>query len=684
MRICMAGETRIKNIRNIGIIAHIDAGKTTLTERILFYTGKTHKIGEVHDGQATMDWMPEEQERGITITSAVTTCYWQGKEIHIIDTPGHVDFTIEVERSLRVLDGVIGVFCAVGGVEPQSETVWRQADKYRVPKMVFINKMDRLGADFDGVITQLKDKLSANPLVITIPCGSEDAFAGVFDLIRMKFIQWHENDQGLTFEEQPIPSDWQERITSARNALIEAVAELDDGIMEKYLAEEAIEEQELHRAIRNACIALKGVPVFCGSALKNKGVQPLLDGVTAYLPSPLDIPPIEADNPDTGVPELREARDDAPFTALAFKIQMEEGRKLTYIRIYSGILKVGADVLNPARRIKEKISRIFRMHANRRERIEDARAGDIVAVMGLKETSTGHTICDPARPILLEPIDAYQPVISIAIEPKTTADQEKVEQAIKRLAEEDPTFQVKLDTDTGQTIISGMGELHLDVLIHRLMREFNAPVTAGKPQVVYRETILTEAEHEETFDREIAGSRQWAQVTVGVKPRKRGEGNLVSTLISADTLPPAIEQALHEILEQGLESGVVQGYPMLDVHAILMNVTLQEGTVSEIALKAAASMALRHACEKASPTLLEPVMRVEILTPDQYLGELIGDMNSRGGKVDFIEPKGNTQIIRAIAPLARMFGYSTAIRSLSQGRASFTMVFSHYEPVMNR
>ncbi len=680
----MAGETRIKNIRNMGIIAHIDAGKTTLTERILFYTGKTHKIGEVHDGQATMDWMPEEQERGITITSAVTTCYWQGKEIHIIDTPGHVDFTIEVERSLRVLDGAIGVFCAVGGVEPQSETVWHQADKYHVPKMVFVNKMDRLGANFDGVLTQLKEKLNVNPLVITMPCGSEDAFEGVFDLIRMKFIQWNENDQGVTFEEHPIPPAWEARVSAGRNALLEAVAELNDGIMEKYLAEEPIEEQELHTAIREACVRLKAVPVFCGSALKNKGVQPLLDGVAAYMPSPLDIPPIEADNPDTGVPELREARDDAPFTALAFKIQMEEGRKLTYIRIYSGILKVGMDVLNPAKRIKEKISRIFRMHANRRERIEEARAGDIVAVMGLKETSTGHTICDPAHPILLEPIDAYQPVISIAIEPKTTADQEKVEQAIKKLTEEDPTFQVKTDTDTGQTIISGMGELHLDVLIHRLMREFNAPVNAGKPQVVYRETILAEAEHEETFDREIAGSRQWARVTVGVKPRERGEGNLVSTLLAPDTLPSTIEQALREILEQGLESGTVQGYPMLDVHAILMNVTLQEGAVSEIALKAAASLALRHACEKASPTLLEPVMRVEILTPDQYLGELIGDMNSRGGRVDFIEPKENIQIIRAIAPLARMFGYSTAIRSLSQGRASFTMVFSHYEPVTNR
>jgi len=677
----MAGETRIKNIRNIGIIAHIDAGKTTLTERILFYTGKTHKIGEVHDGQATMDWMPEEQERGITITSAVTTCYWQGKEIHLIDTPGHVDFTIEVERSLRVLDGAIGVFCAVGGVEPQSETVWRQADKYRVPKMAFINKMDRLGADFDGVVAQLKEKLNANPLVITIPCGSEDSFSGVFDLIRMQLIQWNELNQGLTFEYHPIPAEWQERTQAARNALVEAVAELDDSIMEKYLAEEPIEEQELHQAIRKACISLKGVPTFCGSALKNKGVQPLLDGVAAYLPSPLDIPPIEGDNPNTGVAEQREARDDAPFTALAFKVQMEEGRKLTYIRIYSGILRVGMEVFNPTKRVKEKISRIFRMHANRRERIEEARAGDIVAVMGLKDTSTGHTICEPGHPILLEPIDAYQPVISIAIEPKTTADQEKVEQAIKKLTEEDPTFHVKVDADTGQTIISGMGELHLDILIHRLMREFNAPVTAGKPQVVYRETVLAEAESEEVFDREIAGSRQFAKAAVGVKPRERGAGNLVTTLLSPDTLPPTIEQALQEILEQGLESGVVHGYPMLDVHVILMNVTLQEGIPSEIALKAACSMALRHACEKASPTLLEPVMRVEILTPDIYLGELIGDMNARGGRVEFIEPRGNTQVIRAIAPLARMFGYSTAIRSLSQGRASFTMVFSHYEPV---
>lgn len=677
----MAGENRIKLTRNIGIIAHIDAGKTTLTERILYYTGKTHKIGEVHDGQATMDWMPEEQERGITITSAVTTCYWHGNEIHIIDTPGHVDFTIEVERSLRVLDGAIGVFCAVGGVEPQSETVWHQADKYHVPKMVFVNKMDRLGADFEGVIAQLKEKLGAHPLILTMPFGSEDSFKGVFDIINEKLILWNEDSQGMEFDEHPIPDEYKNEITKARINLIEALAEVDDAIMDQYLSETEIDVKDIHAAIRRACISLKGVPVFCGSALKNKGIQPLLDGIVRYMPSPLDIPAIKGVMPDTGEEIERPSRDNAPFCALAFKIQMDQGRKMTYIRIYSGILKAGDEVLNPGKRTIEKAARILQMHANKRERIDEARAGNIVAVMGLKDTTTGDTLCAPGHPILLEPIETYQPVISIAIEPKTTGDQEKVALALKKLAEEDPTFKVRTDEDTGQLIISGMGELHLEILIHRLLREFNAPVTAGKPQVVYRETIQNKVRWEERFDKEIAGHRQAATVILEVEPRPRDAGNLVISELQPEKLPSGYEEMILEVLRQGLESGVTRGFPMIDTRVVLKDAVFEEGITTDIALRAAASIGLKHAFENATPVLLEPMMRLEILVPDSYLGEVIGDMNARGGRIEHIEPKGPIQVIRAVAPLARMFGYSTALRSTTQGRGTFSMVFSHYDPV---
>ncbi len=677
----MAGENRIRQVRNIGIIAHIDAGKTTLTERILYYTGKTHKIGEVHDGQATMDWMPEEQERGITITSAVTTCYWKGREIHIIDTPGHVDFTIEVERSLRVLDGAVGVFCAVGGVEPQSENVWHQADRYGVPKIAFINKMDRLGADFKGTVEQMKERLGAHPLILNLPCGSEDRFRGVFDVLAQKLIVWDEESQGSRFEMVPVPGEYADEVALARESLLESLAEVDDVIMEKYLGEEDISDREIHDAIRKACIGLNGVPVLCGSALKNKGVQPVLEAISRYLPSPLDIPPVRGINPETGQDVERPPRENAPFAALAFKVQMDQGRKMTYVRIYSGVLRVGDEVLNPGKKCREKAARILRMHANKRERIKESGAGDIVAVMGLKNTATGDTICGPDHPILLERIETYQPVISVAVEPKTAGDQEKIDAALSKLSEEDPTFRVKFDEETGQTIISGMGELHLDVLVHRLLREFNAPVTVGRPQVVYRETIQKKVLWTERFDREVAGARQVATVVLEVAPRERGQGNSVVPEVMAEQLPEGYLDLILQALEQGLESGVLQGFPMVDVEVRLKEAVFQEGASTDIAFRAAASMGLRHACEQADPVLLEPMMSLEVLVPEAFMGEVIGDINSRQGRIEQIEPRGPIQIIRAVVPLSRMFGYSTALRSVTQGRGTFTMVFSHYDPI---
>ncbi len=677
----MASDKQIKSIRNIGIIAHIDAGKTTLTERILFYTGKTHRIGEVHDGQATMDWMPEEQERGITITSAVTTCYWKGKEIHIIDTPGHVDFTIEVERSLRVLDGALGVFCAVGGVEPQSETVWRQADKYKVPKMAFINKMDRMGADFNRVIQELKERLNIHPLILTIPLGAEQEFQGVFDVIKQCLIQWDDATEGMEFQELPVPDEHREQIAQAKEELLEALAEVDDEIMEKFLSDEEITDKEIHASIRKACLSLKGVPVFCGSALKNKGVQPVLDAIGRYLPSPLDIPPVKGINPKTGKEEERPASVKAPLSALAYKIQMDGGRKMTFVRVYSGIMTAGGEVWNATKEKTEKIARLLHMHANKRERIKEAGAGQIVAVMGLKLAGTGDTLCDHEHPIILEAIDTYQPVISVAVEPATSGDQDKIDAALNKLAEEDPTFRVKLDEETGQTIISGMGELHLEVLTHRLSREFNVPVRVGRPQVVYRESITVPAKVEELFDKEIGGTRQAATVVLEVTPRERGAGNLVRSELPEEHLPEGMEELLLETLEQGLESGVVQGYPLVDIEVVLKDVTYEEGTTTEMALRAAASMGLRKACEQASPVLLEPMMRVEIIVPEEFLGDVIGDLNSRGGKVEEIEPRGAVQVLKATVPLSKMFGYSTALRSATQGRATFTMVFSHYDPV---
>lgn len=677
----MTRENLIKRIRDIGIVAHIDAGKTTLTERILFYTGKTHKMGEVHDGQATMDWMPEEQERGITITSAVTTCYWLGKEIHIIDTPGHVDFTIEVERSLRILDGVVGVFCAVGGVEPQSETVWHQADKYKVPKIAFINKMDRLGADFRGTVEQMKKRLGVYPLILTLPVGSEDSFQGVFDLIKEKLVVWDEATQGIEFKESPIPEEYRQEVSKARENLLEALSGVDDTIMEKYLDEETISDQELHEAIRRACIGLQCVPVYCGSALKNKGVQLLLDGIIRYLPSPLDVPPVEGINPVSDAVEKRLSQDNDLLAALAFKVQMDQGRKMTYVRVYSGKLRTGDEVWNPGKRRKEKAARILQMHANKRERIKEAGAGNIVAVMGLKHTATGDTLCDQKHPILLEPIETYQPVISVAVEPKTIGHQEKIDSALNKLSEEDPTFKVRFDEETGQTIISGMGELHLEILVHRLLREFNAFVTVGKPQVVYRETIQKSVTIEERFDREIGGGRQTATVVIQVSPRKRGDTNRIVSKLEPECLPEGYEALILETLKQRLESGILKGFPIIDVEVVLKDAVFEEGLSTDISFRAAASIGLQRACEQADPVLLEPIMDLEVLVPESFMGDVIGDLNGRHGRVEQIEPRGPIQVIKAIAPLSRMFGYSTKLRSITQGRGTFTMVFSHYDPV---
>ncbi|MCB2188600.1 MAG: elongation factor G [Deltaproteobacteria bacterium] len=675
----MAADARIKKTRNFGIVAHIDAGKTTFTERVLYYTGRTHKMGEVHDGAAVMDWMEEEQERGITITSAATTCLWKGHNLNIIDTPGHVDFTIEVERSLRVLDGVVTVFCAVGGVEPQSETVWHQADRYHVPKMAFINKMDRIGADFDAVLQQMRDKLGAVPLPLTIPWGAEDQFKGVIDLVNMQLLTWDQDSQGAVMAEGPIPPEMEEDAQLSREALLEALAETDDHLMELYLAEEEIPVKDLQAAIRQACLDLKLVPVFAGSALRNKGVQPVLDGVVTYLPSPADVPPIKGFNPDNGDEAVRLADPKAPLAALAFKVQMDQGRKLVYVRLYSGELKVGGDVYNVSKGVTEKISRILRMHANKRERLEKALAGEIVGVMGLKHAGTGDTLAPKDQPILLDPMEFYEPVISVAVEPKTVGDQDKLAQSLERLADEDPTFRVRSDEDTGQTIISGMGELHLEVLVHRLQREFGLTVNVGRPQVVYRETVSQKAVVTELFDRDLGGKREVGQVEVTVKPLARGEGNRVAITGAEENVPAAMHPALLAAVHESLTSGVIMGYPVLDTAVTITNGVFTPGTSTELGFRLACSLALKKALEEAGPLLLEPIMKVEVVVPEEFMGEVIGDLNSRGGSVESVEPKGGTNVLKGLVPLKAMFGYSTALRSATQGRAIFTMQFSHYD-----
>jgi elongation factor G len=674
----MKKKTQIKNIRNIGIIAHIDAGKTTVTERILYYTGRSHKIGEVHDGEAIMDWMPDEQERGITITSAVTTCQWRENDIQIIDTPGHVDFTIEVERSLRVLDGAIGVFCAVGGVEPQSETVWRQADKYHVPKIAFINKLDRVGASFFKTIEMIKDRLHANPLVLQLPAGSEDDFAGVIDLIHMKQIIWEDDDLGETYLTQEIPLDSLETAEKYRDKLIETIAEVDD-IMEDYLSEVPISTERLLAAIRRATIDLKLVPVLCGSALRNKGIQPLLNAIVDFLPSPVDVPPIKGVHPETGEIIECKAKDTAPLAALIFKVAMIEGRRLTYVRIYSGKMHTKETTYNPSRKINEKLSRILRMHANKRERIDSADAGSIVGVVGLKESSTGETLCSVDYPVLLEKMEFYEPVISIAIEPKTHADQEKLDQVLEKFMTEDPTLRLKKDEDTGQSILSGMGELHLEIIISRMRREFNTNVTVGKPQVVYRETIEKEGEGSAVFDNEIAGQRQFAKVTLKLIPLERGSKNKFISKVTEETIPDIFIPAVEKGVMESLESGSLMGYPVVDVKAILTGGAFKESLGTELAYTVSASMACKTALANGEPFLLDPIMDVEIFVPEAFMGDVIGDLNSRKGKIGSIAHKMDAVVIKAIVPLARMFGYSTSLRSATQGRGTFTMQFSHFD-----
>jgi elongation factor G len=672
---------KINSIRNIGIIAHIDAGKTTVTERILYYTGKSHKIGEVHDGEAIMDWMPDEQERGITITSAVTTCHWKDSDIQLIDTPGHVDFTIEVERSLRVLDGAIGVFCAVGGVEPQSETVWRQADKYHVPKIAFVNKLDRIGADFFRTVDMMRSRLHATPLILQLPVGEEESFTGVIDLVHQKQIVWDDDSLGATFALEDIAADRLESARIYRDKLIETLAEVDDQIMEAYLAEIPIEPEMLMEAIRNATISLKAVPVLCGSALKNKGIQPLLDAIVRFLPSPADVPPIKGVHPQTGVSIECPSTDRAPLAALIFKVSMAEGRKLSFIRIYSGKIKAGDDVFNPFRNKKEKLSRILQMHANKRERIDEAGAGSIVGVIGLKDSSTGETLCQPDHPILLEKMEFYEPVISLAIEPKTRADQEKLDQVLEKFLAEDPTLRVKEDPDTGQKILSGMGELHLEVIVSRMTREFNTSVNVGKPQVVYRETIEKKSDATAVFDKEVAGQRHYAEVRIDLKPLSRGTGNQFVLDLPDGSIPPQFMKAIEKGVMESLESGTLMGYPAVDIEASLTGGSYRDSQGTELAYKVSASMACKEALSKAGPFLLDPIMNVEIFVPEAFTGDVIGDLNSRGGKIEAIEPKIGFQAIRAIVPLAKMFGYSTAIRSATQGRGTFTMQFSHFDRI---
>ncbi|MGV8075469.1 MAG: elongation factor G [Syntrophobacteraceae bacterium] len=675
----MADNRRMKTFRNIGIIAHIDAGKTTVTERILFYTGRSHRMGEVHDGTAVMDWMEQEQERGITITSAVTTCLWQDHEFHLIDTPGHVDFTIEVERSLRVLDGVIAVFCAVGGVEPQSETVWHQADRHHVPKIAFINKMDRIGADFYKVTNQIEEKFKTEPLPLQIPLGHESDFRGVVDLLRMKQIVWHEETLGAEYEYQEIDPELMAEALEERDRLVARVSEWDDHLMERYLEGDEISAGDLIQVIRKRTLDLKTVPILCGSALKNKGIQPLLDSIVDFLPSPLDVPPIEGINLQTKETEQRSSNEKEPFAALAFKIVMDQGRKLTYARIYSGKLQVGTDVLNAAKGTREKISRIFQMHANKRDRLEKTEAGNIVALMGVKSASTGDTLCDPAHPILLEPIDVYEPVISIAVEAHTRSDQEKLMDGLAKLSEEDPTFRFHENPDTGQTILSGMGELHLDIILSRLDRDYHVGVNAGRPQVVYRESISREAQAQGAFDREIAGNRLCATVELHLAPRARGAGNSILNKVRDASIPEAFFAAVEEGIRDALSSGPKLGYPIVDVEAVVFGGVFYENLSNELAFRVAASTAFRKACEEAAPLLLEPYMAVEILAPDEFLGEILGDVNLRKGRVENIEARKAIQVIRAVVPLSKMFGYSTNLRSATQGRGTFTMHFSHYD-----
>ena len=660
-------------------MAHIDAGKTTVTERILYYSGRSHKMGEVHDGEATMDWMRQEQERGITITSAVTTFPWRGHEIHLIDTPGHVDFTIEVERSLRVLDGAIAVFDAVNGVEPQSETVWHQADKYHVPRLTFINKMDRVGADFFSSVESMKEKLGANPVVIQLPLGAEDRFQGVIDLIKMKSVIWDEETLGATFQEMDIPSELMPDAGKCREKLLETLAEKSDPLMEKYLAGEEVGAEEIHRVLREGTLKSSLVPVLCGAALRNKGIQLLLDAVVNYLPSPLEVPPVQGFNPQTGDPETRSSSDQEPFSALAFKIMTDEGRKLTYLRVYSGVLKAEQEIYNSTKGKRERVARLFRMHANKKERVPDVRAGDIIGAAGLKETTTGDTLCAEDHPITLERIDFYEPVTSVAIEPKSRQDQEKLDFFLQKLGEEDPTFRVKFDEDTGQTIISGMGELHLDVVVRRLLEDFNISVNVGKPQVVYRETITESAEGEGKFEREIEGVMNFGHVRLRLEPRPRGAGIEFIGNFSDGAIPLEFIPAIETGVKESTGNGPLAGYPLVDLKVILLGGTYMEGSSTPLAYQIASAMAFRDGCQKAQPVLLEPVMRTEVVVPEEFVGEVIGDLGARKARIEQVQAKGKVSLVDAFVPLKDMFGYSTDLRSLTQGRGTFTMQFHRFD-----
>jgi len=679
----MTGQVSLDTVRNIGIVAHIDAGKTTTTERILFYTGRTHRIGEVDEGSATMDWMVQERERGITITSAATTCQWRHHSINIIDTPGHVDFTAEVERSLRVLDGAAVILSAVEGVQPQSETVWRQADRYGVPRIVFINKMDRTGADFFRTLEMVRDRLGANAVPVQLPVGAEDGFEGVIDLIRMTSIIYTD-DLGTRSDQVEIPEALRALAEQHREKLVEAAAEIDDHLTEKYLEGTPLTEEEIVGALRKGTITTRLIPVLCGTAFRNKGVQPLLDAVVSYLPSPLDIPPVEGRNPTTGEIERREADPKAPFAGLAFKIVTDPYvGKLTYFRVYSGRLESGSYIYNATRGVKERVSRLLQMHANHREDIPEVSAGNVVAAVGLRETTTGDTLCDESKPIILESIKFPEPVISVAVEPKTRADEEKLGASLAKLAEEDPTFKVRFDPETAQTIISGMGELHLEIITDRLLREFKVEANVGRPQVAYRETIRNSAEAEGRYIRQTGGRGQYGHVFLTLEPLPRGTGIEFVDKIHGGRIPREYIPPVEAGVREAADGGVLAGYPIVDVRATLTDGSYHEVDSSEMAFKIAGSMAFKAAAARGAPVLLEPVMKVEAVTPEPYMGDVIGDLNARRGRIVAMEQRGTLRIVQAEVPLSEMFGYATALRSNTQGRATYTMEFSHYEEVPN-
>jgi elongation factor G len=674
----MAKANPLTTIRNIGIISHIDAGKTTVTERILFYTGLSHKLGEVHDGEATTDWMPQERERGISITAAAVSTKWRGQTISIIDTPGHVDFTIEVERSLRVLDGAVAIFCAVGGVEPQSEAVWHQADKYHVPRIAFVNKMDRVGADFFGVLQEMRDKLGAHPVPIQLPIGQEETFAGVVDLVDMRGLIWRDDDRGMSFEVIPIPEAMQDAAARSRETLLEAVAETDEELLNTYLSTGTLSSEELRRGLRLGTLNTALIPVLCGSGLRNKGIQPLLDAVIDYLPAPLDLPPVAGINPKTGEQITRASDPNGPFAALAFKISMDQGRKLTYFRVYSGKIVSGAVVYNVNRAVQERIARLFRMHANKRERADEAVAGDIVAATGLKDTSTGDTLCLETQPIQLEAIEFPEPVISVAVEPRTVGDQEKLTLALEKLSSEDPTFHVKVDEETAQTILWGMGELHLDVITRRLLEEFGVAAKVGKPQVVYRETLTRRVTVEGRFDREIGEKLHTGHVVLELVPLPNGSGVSFVVNVPEGSIPPEFIPTIEQSVRRSAMAGVLGGYPMVDVQVTLRGGSYDANTSSALGFDVAAAQAFTEGCRKAEPVLLEPIMAVEVVVPEEFLGGVINGLSARKARIDGITPKPRAKVVDAFVPLSKMFGYSTELRSLSQGRATFSMHFARF------